>query len=310
MQNKGGALEISFGWLFAIIAGIVIIFLAIYLSTRLIGTEQETKSAETGKEIGILLNPLETSFESAQTTSITIPVDTRINNGCELIGTFGRQTIQLDQKSFNEWTRTDINVFFNNKYIFSGERAEGKRFYIFSKPFKFPFKVADLIYMTTANEQYCFIGAPFSIEEELSNLNQANLLTENCTGSEIEVCFNNEDCDVNVDYNFGSVEKNGEVMYFDEGDDALMYAGIFSSKEIYECQLKRLMMRVKTISILYANKEIISEKEGCTEESLIGELGALSNLAESFGNSGEIGGIKSLAESIDSKNSGRRCPLW
>ena len=116
--KKNGALEISFGWLFAIIAGIVIIFLAIYISSKIINTEQETKSAETGKEIGILLNPLETSFESAQTTSITIPVETRINNKCELTGTFGRQVIQLDQKSFNEWTKTDIDVFFYNKYIF------------------------------------------------------------------------------------------------------------------------------------------------------------------------------------------------
>lgn len=310
MKDNSGALEISFGWLFAIIAGIVIIFIAIYFSARFIGTQQETKSAETGREIGILLNPLETSFESAQTTSITIPVDTRINNKCELTGTFGRQLIQLDQKSFNEWTRTDIDVFFYNKYIFSEEQIEGKRFYIFSKPFSFPFKVADLIYMTSANDRYCFIGAPNSVEEEISNLNQANLLSENCSGSEIKVCFNNQDCEINIDYSVGRVEKNGEFVYFDVGNDALMYAGIFAENGIYECQLRRLMLRVKELSLLYIDKETISRKNGCTEDSLSGDLGVLSELAGSLEKSEEIEIVKTKAEDIGDRNDGRLCRLW
>jgi len=310
MQNKKGDLEISFGWLFAIIAGVIIIVLAIYFSSKLIGTEQETRNAETGKEIGILLNPLETSFESAQTTSITIPVETRINNGCSIIGAFGRQTIQLDQKSFNEWTKTNINVFFSNKYIFSEEQVEGKKFYIFSKPFDFPFKVADLVYMTSANEKYCFIEPPEDIKEELSNLNQANILTEDCVGDEIKVCFNAGSCDINVNYNLGSVEKNGETIYFDEGDDALMYAGIFSEKAVYECQLKRLMLRIKTLSKLYESKEIISEKEGCTDNSLFGDLEILNELSEGFESSEGINALEIIAENLENKNNGRRCPLW
>jgi hypothetical protein len=309
-RNRSGAIEISFGWLFAIIAGVIIIFLAIYMSTKLIGTEQQTKTAETGKEIGILLNPLETSFESAQTTSITIPIETRINNGCDLIGTFGRQTIRLDQKSFNEWSRTDVDVRFNNKYLFSDEGIQGKKFYIFSKPFNFPFKIADLIYMTTADNVYCFIDAPENINEELSNLNQMNVLTENCTGKEIKVCFNGGDCDINVNYEFGSVEKDGETVYFDGGDDALMYAGIFSYKENYECQLKRLMLRVKEISILYADKELLSRKKGCNDENIFGELKSLSELSDGLESSEGIGVVKTIAERINDQNSGRRCPLW
>ncbi|MDD5012675.1 MAG: hypothetical protein PHQ66_03480 [Candidatus Nanoarchaeia archaeon] len=310
MENQRGALEISFGWLFAIVAGIVIIFVAIYFSSKIIGTEQETKSAETGKEIGTLLNPLETGFESAQTTSITIPVDTRINNKCELTGTFGRQTIQLDQRSFNEWTKTDVDVFFYNKYIFSDDELTGKKFYIFSKPFDFPFKVADLIYMTTADDRYCFIDAPDEIEEEISNLNQANLLTKNCSGNEIEVCFNNQNCDVEVDYNAGRIGKGGEFVYFDVGDSALMYAGIFAEKAVYECQLRRLMLRVKELSLLYIDKETISRKNGCSDESLAGDLGVLSELAGGMENSEEISLVKEKAEDINNRNEGRLCRLW
>jgi hypothetical protein len=308
-NNRSGAIEISFGWLFAIVAGIIIIFFAIYLSTKLIGTEQTTKSAETGKEIGILLNPLETSFESTQTTSITIPVETRINNKCELTGTFGKQLVQLDQKSFNQWTKTDVDVSFYNKYIFSEEQIEGKKFYIFSKPFYFPFKVADLVYMTSSTKRYCFIESPSDIKEELSNLNQANILTENCSESDTKVCFNNENCNINVNYDSGIIEKDNGTIHFDVGDTTLMYAGIFSDKSIYECQVRRLMLRVKELSNLYIDKETIG-KEKCTESNLIGELGQLSELASGLTSSEEISIIKTSVDTISEKNEGRRCKLW
>ncbi|MBU2503632.1 MAG: hypothetical protein KJ879_01075, partial [Nanoarchaeota archaeon] len=144
LKNKKG-FEISFSWFFAIVVGGFILFLAIYGATKVINTGGEANSAKTGKEIGALLNPLETGFESGQTTLLSMPVETRIYNECEdITGNFGRQIIKVSQKSFGDWSLTDINPSFQNKYIFSGEIVEGKNFIIFSKPFELPFKVADL----------------------------------------------------------------------------------------------------------------------------------------------------------------------
>ncbi len=311
MLTKKG-IEMSFGWIFALVAGIVIIFLAIFISTKLLGTEQETTSAEVGKEISILLNPLETGFESAQTTSITIPTETRIHNGCDLIDTFGRQSIQLDQKTLNQWVKTNVNVFSSNKYIFSNSEIEGKKFYIFSKPFQFPFKISDLIYMTSSLDTYCFVDAPYDVEEEISNLNQANLLTENCSAANIQVCFKRADCDINVNDNGEYVEKNNEILYFTgTGDDskALMYAAIFSDKEVYECQLKRLMLRLRELSILYINKEILTSSQGC-DENLGADLNTLGNLAVGLNNSVDIGVVKMQVDEVSDKNNVRRCLLW
>lgn len=305
--NHLGVLEISFGWLFAIIAGVIIIFIAIYFSSKIIQTEQETISAETGKEIGILLNPLETSFESAQTTSITIPAETRINNGCESTGNFGKQVISLDQKSFNKWIETNINIRFSNKYIFSDEQVEGKKFYIFSKPFEFPFKIADLVYMTSSNDNYCFINSPEEIENEISNLNQKNLLTENCSDKDIKVCFNSNDCDINVKYNLGYVEKEGEKLFFE--NDALMYAAIFAAPEIYECQIKRLMLRLKELSRIYQEKEIFTGEELCGSNLGL-DLAELSGLANNLNNSEELELVKAKANLIEDKNNIRKCMLW
>jgi hypothetical protein len=305
-------LEISFGWLFALVAGAIILFFAIYLSSKVIHTGQETVSTETAKEIGILLNPLETSFESAQTTSITISAETRIHNKCRLTGDFGEQLIQLDQKIFGKWENGSINVRFSNKYIFSNEEIEGKKFYLFSKPFDFPFKIADLVYMTSSKEIYCFVNAPDKIVAEINNLNQDNLLTENCSSNAIRVCFESSSCDVNIDYNAGAVEKEGDIMYFTEtGEDsgALMYAAIFSNKDTYECQLKRLMLRTKEISLLYHDKELITEKKGC-DTNLGEDLNEFIDMLAGFNGSEELSIIKMKADIIEEENYGRMCLLW
>ena len=60
IKMKKGFLQISFAWLFAIIVGIFILFLAIYGVTKLINVGQYQIDSETAKNLGILLNPLET----------------------------------------------------------------------------------------------------------------------------------------------------------------------------------------------------------------------------------------------------------
>jgi len=77
MQSKKGFLEISFGWLFAIIVGAVILFLAIFASVKLIRVGQYETSVGTQEEIEILLNPLETGFESGRISSFSLILATR-----------------------------------------------------------------------------------------------------------------------------------------------------------------------------------------------------------------------------------------
>ena len=118
MRNKKG-FQVSFSWLFAIIVGGFILFLAIYGAMKVIERGGEATSAKTGKEIGILLNPLETSFESAQVTTVSMPVETKLYALCDdVTGNFGKQIIRVSQKSFGKWSPTDIDISFENKYIF------------------------------------------------------------------------------------------------------------------------------------------------------------------------------------------------
>src|SRR3990172_13409494 len=137
--NKKGFLQISFGWLFAIIIGAIILSFAIYASVKLINIEESVSSTETGKQIAVLLNPLETGFGEETSTPLSIPTESRINNKCETFGDFGEQGISVSQKRSGDWTETGAGQIFYNKYIFSNETVQGKNFYLFSKPFEFPF---------------------------------------------------------------------------------------------------------------------------------------------------------------------------
>lgn len=312
LDKKG--FQISFAWLFAIIVGGFIIFLAIFASVKLINTNQEISSVETSREIEVLTNVLETGFESSKTVSFEIPLETRIKNNCQKPSNFepfGTQGIQLAQKSLNRWSEVGIEIVFRNRYIFSEDITEGKKFYMFSKSFDFPFEVSNVIYLTSAENAYCFIGLEedSDIEREVSNLNQGNLFVRDCPSSSINVCFGGfgSTCDIKVNLAQEYVEKSesGRV-YFET--TALMYGAIFSDKRIYECQVQRLMQRLSALANTYDEKEsLLSEKQNCPRAR---EVLKLSVVANSLIDSGDLINVEKIMGDIDKINSRAVCKLW
>lgn len=312
-MDKRGFIEISFAWLFGIIAGTVILFLAIFAATRIINIGQSVTGAEAQNQIAVLLNPLETSFQTGQLELIGLPVETRIYNDCDdKSGIFGKQIISVSQQNLGRWSTPSKGTGFQNKYIFSDETVEGKDFFLFSKPFDFPFKVSDLIYMTPSTTNYCFMDSPDSINEELSKLNEKNILLANdsfkCPPKSLTVCFNGEDCNISVDnYPQGTVTKGDNVTLF--YGDALMYGAIFSDKITYECQLKRLMERTTQLSSLYIDKGNTISRAGCSLD-LTSDLSLFSSSTNSFADSSDLSNLISPALSMQVKNDITTCKLW
>jgi len=320
MTFKKGQLNISFGWIFAIIVGAFIIFLVIYGITKFSGIQQTQQSAETSRSIEVLLNPLETGFETAQKVTISTPSETKIYLQCSDSGKFGNQKIMTRQKILGKYSgeENSVNVTIISRYIFSESPIEGKNFFAFSKPYEFPseedyefpFKIADLIYLTSLDENYCFKGSiPEGIEEEISELNQENLFLEDCPSGSINVCFGSgSNCDVEVNYKQGIIEKDSGVVFF-EGD-ALMYAGIFSDIGEYECQLSRLMKRAEQLVIIYQEKNVLDKSQGCLG-GMESDLVVFENLLRNFGNSEDIFVIGDYAERLNKLNSNQgSCRLW
>jgi hypothetical protein len=304
--------------LFAIIVGVFILFLAIFGATRVVNLGQYQLDSSTAKKIDVLLNPLESGFESTRSSSMILPVNTRIFNTCSDSGTFGAQRISLSQESFGKWPDPGAQVPFRNKYIFSDSIVEGKKFFLFSKPFEFPFKVSDLIVLTSSEDEYCFVNAPESIKRELTDLGQENFKVENCAEGATRVCYSGgSDCQIDVNYNKGEglVEKrgSGEITYF--SSDSLMYAAIFSDEAIYECQVKRLMKRTEQLTELYGEKAKLVRQNNCNS-NLDAELTSLKSFAGQFSGSGEASNsreltqIKFIVEDLEEKNDLAICRLW
>src|SRR3989344_1302341 len=211
--NKGG-FEIGFGWIFSILVGAIIIFLAIFATTRIIDVERFEIDTEAGQEIGILLTPLETGADSSRSSKITMPVETRIFTECFNEGNFGVQEISVSTKSGigKEWQDAGFPSIFHNKYLFSDSENEGRIFAVFAKPFEMPFKIADLTFVISEKEKYCFFRASDDIEEDILRIGIDNfVVVENlasCPRESKRVCFDSSECDINVDENGKSVKRN------------------------------------------------------------------------------------------------------
>jgi len=320
MKNKKAQLNISFGWIFAIIVGAFIIFLTIYGVNKFMGISSAQQSAEGGRSIEVLLNPLESSFESSQEVRIFVPTETRIISSCDSEdGLFGSQKIRTQQKVFNSYTSDEnsIEITLENKYIFMERPVEGEEFFAFTRQYEFPsdrdyefpFKIADLIYLVSTDKEYCFVNPSRDIEEDILDLDYEGFVVDDCSDNSVRICFNQgSDCDVEVYSGSGKILKGNEEIYF-EGD-ALMYAGIFSDAEEYECQLHRLVNRAKQILVLYKEKSVIQEKQGCRRE-LEDEIDSFLNVLENYEDSKDIFyvGVKSREVNKLNSNLGD-CKLW
>ena len=240
--------------------------------------------------------------------------ETRINNFC-LDGEFGRQELSVATKSNvgQEWNIAGEAVSVSNKYIFSSGQSSGKEFYIFSKPFNYPYKVADLIIVMP--ERYCFVNAPEEIVDEIEGLAIPNIEIQNCSEGAMTVCFGSGSCDVNVYgscmsgctsvYDEGTVEKYGLGMKY---VGSLMYAAIFSDKGIYDCNVKRLMYRTAKIAEGYVQKADLMDARGC-DTQLKGDLYAWMGLTVNASSDDLIGDLQ-FAESMDKKNEMELCGIW
>lgn len=309
-MTKKGFLEMPFSWIFALIVGATIIFLAIYFSVKLIDIEGTRQTAETSNNIGILLGPLETGFEESKTVYLDLGIESEIENICNSYGNFGVQKIATTQDIFGEETGGDIEVGFYNKYIFSEDKISGKNFYIFTKKFEFPFKVSDLIFLIPKNKEFCFVNAPSEVINLTEDLNLENIKpTTNlnqCKETAERVCFRSQNnCDVVVDINRKTTKKGQTTIYF-EGE-ALMFASIFADPEIYECQLKRLAKRASELAKLYEEKKNFIATKNCRS---IVDLNSLIAALNNLNSSANLASVSTIKDNIENKNKYTQCQLW
>ncbi|MBU2522817.1 MAG: hypothetical protein KKE23_00820 [Nanoarchaeota archaeon] len=167
--------QTQYAWIFSLIIGALIIFLAIYFATKYVGTSSLQTNAEIAREFDILLNPF-ASIGAITTMSLSkevvMPVDLLVNFTCDLKGDYENIALKTDDKR-SEW----FNYKISNKYIFS-ENLDGRNYWIFSKSLYLPWRVDDMIYIVSG--EYCFVDAPDSIKREIRDMGN-DKISLNCS---------------------------------------------------------------------------------------------------------------------------------
>ncbi len=299
--------QFQFAWIFAVIVGALILFLAFYfVGTTLLRQryEQETIQAQS---LDILLNPFAYLGAIGRTNYnlLSLPEESEVMIDCnkEIFGDLGYNEITLVSKK-----ETGISKAVYDKYIFAPQPMKGKNFDALSKPLKMPWRIADVIILWPSNQKYCFVNAPTRIKEELESINIKSLvfkdLPDECSKDSIKVCFQASGCDINVYSN--KVSKNKRDSYY--SDDALMYAAIFSDPVLYDCNVKRLASRIAIESEIYEKKALSLNQRGCSVSYNLEPL--KTNAEDVFENTNSIISLQQAAQILESINRGARCTLF
>ncbi len=323
MNGKRG-FEFSFAWLFSIIIGGVIIFLAIYFSTSLINNEAKVQNTLNAKDLEILLQPIETqSFESSiKPKVIEFPDETKIDIDCSYQSPFGYSKVKTStrQRVGDEWQEGGVGTTINNKYLFGEKSLQGKEFQIFAQQFTMPFKIGDLTFIWS--KDYCFVNSPNYVKEDFSSLdiNKSIKFADNIGGCEVKsekVCFGSAEssgCNIVVDLNLERIKKQGRFVYY---KGPLIYGAIFSDVDNYDCNIKRIMLKAGSLSGVYYDKSNLiasRSKESCSVEMqpLLKNYANKANLNSS--NMQEIyinfNEMYKLAGELDNSQSRLICSLW
>lgn len=298
MTNKRGMIE--FNWIFVLIIGAVILFLAMFFVGKLIGTQQYASETELAKNFDILLNPFASIGGMGTVTlakTIQLAQTTQINQTCSVKDRKITMYLRSESSTGKKWGEWSAANQIYNKYIFSNSSMQSKTFDVFSMPLNLPFRVDDLIFIL--DKDYCFVNAPAEVKNEIGTVNLSKLRFVNsqndCKAGSIEVCFETSGCDIRVvgncegstttdcnKFDYGYVSKKGNLDY---ATTPMMYAAIFSDQKMYDCEIERIKERLNGLIDIYNQKAAILASQGCrtTEvqtalEKLKSERSSMENL--------------------------------
>jgi len=307
LEKRGIAM--SFNWIFAIVAGGIILLLAVFAASKFIRTSEQVIYTETAASLISLFDPLETGLASGKAHEIGFKKKSKLFFTCDedLNPPFGKQTISFSEQTFGEtYGEKGQEVTIKNKYIYSEGEVEGKKFYVFSKPLFMPFKITDLAIITSADTSYCIHKSPDYFRESLEGLNLDNIIFMNATSicEGVDVCFDDTTraCEIRVIESQSYIinKKYGKRVYY-VGD--LIYAAVFSSPEIYECNVKRIKVKFDELSKVYLSKIKVIENKDCQSNlgpklaSLLGGINSSRGLIGLYNEVQEVDSINKFAKS-------------
>lgn len=326
IKNHKKAQAMQFAWIFSVIVGALFLFLAFYFVGTTLLRQNYEQSTIQAQSMDILMNPFSYLGSIGATTykPLELSKKSEINLECSLSSSsdLGYNKITIKGEKEKEF---GVPKTVYDKYIFSQKIIEGKKFNALSKPFKMPWRVADIIIIWPYDEKYCFINARSDIKDELSNdsstsLNVTNIFfkkySRSCPPDSIKVCFSGSgSCDIKVnrDPSQKSVEKKGKTVYYIGDNNALLYAAIFSDSNIYNCNLKRLASRLSHEIDVYSIKARDLSSRHCRDsfdlQSLKSTAGSIKKNTGTI-TKGQLSSLENAAQTLERENNIADCSLF
>lgn len=307
--NKRGQIEVTFNWVYILIAGAVILL----FFTGIIFKAKQSAEANLNQD---LINTIESIFTAAQKAEKTKNfidtsglVDYVLYFNCENgIGTYG---IKGQGASVEDSVAP----------IFAPLEISTSRLITWSLPYKLPFKVIDFLIVTSVNTKYYLIGedefaeefynATLDSSESSNSLNRFNVerITDFGTiapegnfqlriiDSEGRYIHDDDDLPGQLKLRYFTDDKVSAVAfsgntvnyYQKEGDkwkklnlnpilivslggekDAAKYAAVFSGNDqMYECNMQKAFKRLRYLNEVYGGEDIQSGNPGRKLQEMI-----------------------------------------
>jgi len=272
---KRGMTETQFNWIFIAIAGAVILLFFFSFVQKQKSTEEQKSDITIEKNLQSILTGAEVS---KQTENIISVPDIEISYSCE-----GFSIGSLDA--------------FNPRIVFSSSllKSNNRQLIFYSLEWRVPFRTSNFLYVTSPEVRYIIVDDndldDDSIANQLYNSLPENMDKEIVLSSETIANKNNYKIKIvffdaeNLNLNsingeiskikiipikdgldgYGKIEFDDGIQYYLKKESVI--AAVFSEdKEIYECNIKKAMKRMKNVYEVYG-KRINEINEKYTEDN-------------------------------------------
>lgn len=288
--SKKAQLEVSFNWIYILIAGVVILLFFTGIIVRQKAASEKQLSTDVVRIMESIFTAASVSEKTKNSIDISGLLDYTLTFTCEEgVGEYGVKDGSRAQNAIEP--------------VFAPLEIQGTRLSLWSLPYKLPFKVIDFLFITSENTKYYFLGRDVFIDEFLNeaaadekirfqiNAERINAVEQIQPGNNFQIrvvdfsntIHNGLPVPVSVlqmgnDKVTGVVfTAAGQVDYYQKQEsvwkklnpapvpiislggerDAAKYAAIFAGNDqVYQCNMQKAFRRLKLLNEVYGGKDI------------------------------------------------------
>ncbi|HLC81601.1 MAG TPA: hypothetical protein VJH68_03005 [Candidatus Nanoarchaeia archaeon] len=289
--NHKGQVEVTFNWVYILIAGAVILLFFVSLVVR----QKSISEQHLAVDVVRILESIITGAQVSEKTKSSIP-----------LGGLSEQTLYFNcEDGVSEYGVVGLPARVQNSFdsVFAPTTIQGSRLILWSLPYALPFKITDFLLVTSDNNHYFFLGEGQGLSDEFIEgaadskpqltiqAQKVNSLSEiSASGKKVRARIVDADGKNIVsqgripgqllaledkDLTAVSFTANNEANFFiKEGSfwkklnlqpvpmvsqavnrDAAVYGAIFTEDpEIYLCNMQKAYQRIRLISEIYEAK--------------------------------------------------------